>query len=182
MKDDRRSAIRKATPSDSAGILECLSAAFEAYRTSYTPEAFTDTVLTPDTLQRRLATMRLFVAVSESGEVVGTIGCHVVHYVVHPVVQPVAHPVVQPVVQPKEGHIRGMAVLPTWQGSGVAAQLLQSAESELRDQGCSCITLNTTQPLQTAMRFYEKNGFRRSGKIKDFFGMTLFEYVKALAD
>ncbi|HEY0802979.1 MAG TPA: hypothetical protein VGD54_19240, partial [Steroidobacteraceae bacterium] len=67
--------IRKATASDSAGILECLGAAFEVYRSSYTPGGFVDTVLTPDTLQHRLATMCLFVAVSDAGEIVGTIGC-----------------------------------------------------------------------------------------------------------
>ncbi len=32
-----------------------------------------------------------------------------------------------------------------------------------------------------AIRFYERNGFRPSGKIKDFFAMPLFEYVKILA-
>jgi GNAT superfamily N-acetyltransferase len=71
-----------------------------------------------------------------------------------------------------------MAVLPAWQGSGVAAQLLKSVESELRAKGCSRISLDTTEPLQPAIRFYEKNGFRRSGKVADFYGMPLFEYVK----
>jgi hypothetical protein len=43
------------------------------------PDAFADAVLTPDTLQRRLAMMRVFVAMSDSGEVVGTIACHMAH-------------------------------------------------------------------------------------------------------
>jgi len=30
------------------------------------------------------------------------------------------------------------------------------------------------------MRFYERHGYRRSGKIGDFFGMALIEYVKVL--
>jgi len=30
------------------------------------------------------------------------------------------------------------------------------------------------------MRFYEKNGYVRSGKTSGFLGMTLVEYVKAL--
>jgi hypothetical protein len=45
------------------------------------PDAFADAVLTPDTLQRRLAMMRVFVATSDSGEVVGTIACHMAHSV-----------------------------------------------------------------------------------------------------
>jgi hypothetical protein len=30
------------------------------------------------------------------------------------------------------------------------------------------------------MRFYEREGYRRSGTVTDFFGMPLFEYVKIL--
>jgi hypothetical protein len=30
------------------------------------------------------------------------------------------------------------------------------------------------------MRFYERHGYRRSGRISDFFGMPLIEYVKVL--
>ncbi|MGA9355158.1 MAG: GNAT family N-acetyltransferase [Terriglobales bacterium] len=156
--------VRPAAEADSAGILACLHAAFEAYRSSYSVAAFADTVLTPATLQQRVATMRLFVAVSEVGEVIGTIGCQVV----------------EASANSKEGHIRGMAVLPAWQGSGVAAQLLQSAEGELRTRGCSWISLDTTEPLVAAQRFYEKNGFSRSGKVTDFFGMPLIEYIKTL--
>jgi ribosomal protein S18 acetylase RimI-like enzyme len=157
----RISALRKATAVDSAGILECLQAAFAPYRSHYTPEAFIDTVLTPGALNNRLAAMSVFVAVSGSGEIVGTIGCQV--------------------LGASEGHIRGMAVLPAWQGSGAAAQLLQLVETEMSSRGCTHITLDTTEPLRQAMRFYEKNGFRKSGKITDFFGMSLFGYVKTLA-
>jgi GNAT superfamily N-acetyltransferase len=80
----------------------------------------------------------------------------------------------------REGHIRGMAVRPEWQGASVAAQLLQRVESELRDRKCSRVSLDTTEPLRRAMRFYERNGYQRSGKVTDFFGMALIEYIKEL--
>jgi GNAT superfamily N-acetyltransferase len=80
-----------------------------------------------------------------------------------------------------EGHIRGMAVHRSWQGCGVAQQLLASVESELRLSGCSRISLDTTEPLKRASRFYQRNGFAASGKVTDFFGMPLFEHVKILA-
>jgi len=54
------------------------------------------------------------------------------------------------------------------------------AEAHLRQQGCARITLDTTEPLRRAMRFYEKHGYRPSGRITDFFGMPLHEYVKAI--
>jgi GNAT superfamily N-acetyltransferase len=92
--------FRRATRDDAGGILGCLHAAFEPYRDRYTPDAFRDTVLTPETVQLRLAAMAVFVAVAPAGEIVGTIGCGV--------------------ASTEEGHIRGMAVLPGWQGAGLA--------------------------------------------------------------
>jgi ribosomal protein S18 acetylase RimI-like enzyme len=97
------------------------------------------------------------VAIAETGEIVGTVGCHVING--------------------EEGHIRGMAVRAKCQGAGVATHLLNSVESALRDMKCTRISLDTTEPLQRAMQLYEKNGFCRSGKVSDFFGMNLFEYV-----
>ena len=152
--------IRKASGGDAGAILECLRDAFETYRDSYTRDAFLDTVLTPETLRDRLATMCVFVATSQVGEIVGTVACSV--------------------VSPEEGHVRGMAVRPAWHGAGLASELLASVESELRERKCSRISLDTTAPLKRAARFYERHGYRRSGKVADFFGMELVEYVKEL--
>ncbi len=153
-------AIRKATRDDAPRILECLRTAFADYRAAYTSSAFLDTVLTPATLEERFANMVVFVAINEAHQVVGTVACQVVGQ--------------------DQGHLRGMAVLPAWQARGVASRLLQRAEAELRRAGCAHVTLDTTAPLARAMRFYESNGYRRSGKIRDFFGMPLLEYRKTL--
>jgi N-acetylglutamate synthase-like GNAT family acetyltransferase len=155
-----RFSVRGASAEDIPGILECLSVAFEPYRDSYTPGAFLDTVLTPETLNERLVHMQVFVALSPDGQIAGTIACNL--------------------ISPKEGHIRGMAVLPALHGKGLAAQLLDHAHSELLRKGCTRITLDTTEPLLRAIHFYEKHGFRRSGRIIDFFGMPLIEYEKTL--
>ncbi len=152
--------IRKAEESDAAGILDCLRSSFEPYRESYTREGFADTVLSAETIGGRLSEMTVFVAVSGSGEVIGTIGCAT--------------------AGEEGGHIRGMAVLPAWQARGVAAELLGAAEAELRARGCARVSLDTTEPLKRATRFYEKNGYRASDRVADFFGMPLFEYVKQL--
>jgi N-acetylglutamate synthase-like GNAT family acetyltransferase len=150
--------VRKATSEDALGILACLREAFEDYRELYTPDAFLDTVLTPEMLQERLKQMTLFVAVDAGNQVVGTIACSV--------------------ISAGEGHLRGMAVLPSMRGAGIAAQLLCCAEAELRQRNCSRITLDTTEPLERAMHFYEKHGYCRSGRVSDFFGMPLMEYQK----
>ncbi len=117
-------------------------------------------MLTPETVAERFKSMSLFVAVGETGKVVGTIGCAR--------------------AGDQEGHLRGMAVLPEWQGSGVAEQLLKQAEAELRDLGCRRVTLDTTAPLKRAMRFYERHGYTATGRVADFFGMPLYEYAKEL--
>ncbi len=151
--------IRHATAADADGILRCLAAAFEPYRSSYTSGAYLDTVLTPETIQQRLLSMRVFVAAA-GGQIAGTIA--------------------SAMASAGEGHVRGMAVLPECLGRGIARELLRAAEADLAQQGCSRITLDTTEPLQRAMSFYEKNGYRRSGKTADFYGMPLHGYVKTL--
>jgi ribosomal protein S18 acetylase RimI-like enzyme len=152
--------IRKANENDVPAILDCLREAFEPYRESYTRGAYSDTVSTPEDLRQRLATMYVLVAATPSGEIVGTVACNVINS--------------------DEGHIRGMAVRAAWHGAGIASELIGSVESELRDRKCLRISLDTTAPLERAMRFYEKHGFQRSGRSTDFFGMQLIEYAKAL--
>jgi GNAT superfamily N-acetyltransferase len=151
--------IREAREADAAAILECLAAAFEPYRGLYSDQGFYDTVLTPETIRGRMSEMTVFVSVTESGEVVGTIACK---------------------ADGEEGHLRGMAVLPERQGCGVSAQLLETAEQHLRDHGCLRITLDTTAPLKRAMRFYERHGYQPSGKVSNFFGMALYEHEKII--
>lgn len=153
-------AIRNATYEDCAAILECLRSAFAPYRGSYTPEAFLDTVLTSETFRHRLSEMSVVVATSKSGEVIGTIAYKV--------------------LEGGEGHLRGMAVRPEWHGSGLSTSLLEKAEDELRKAGCKIITLDTTEPLRRAIRFYEQNGYRPTGKVGCFYGMPLFEYSKTI--
>jgi GNAT superfamily N-acetyltransferase len=152
--------IRRANAEDSAAILRCLELAFEPYRASYTPGAWLDTVLDPETLAQRLSSMQVLVAVSPQEGIVATLAF---------------------IANGSEGHLRGMAVLPEWQGREVSSALLLAAEAELDLQKCLRITLDTTEPLERATRFYENNGYRRSGKITDFFGMKLHEFVKELS-
>ena len=104
--------------------------------------------------------MALFVATAPGGEIIGTVGC-----------QDTGGGL---------GHVRGMAVLPGWQGRGVAERLLAEAEMELRRLGCDRVNLDTTRPLLRAMRFYVRQGYRATGRVEDFFGMEILEYVKDL--
>ena len=151
--------IREARPDDADAVLTCLAEAFEPYRARYTPQAFEDTVMSAEAIQRRFKDMTVLVAATEAEQIAGTIGY---------------------AINGGEGHIRGMAVRPEYLGTDVARSLLGAVETALRDRGCSLLTLDTTAPLERAIRFYERNGFRRSGTVRDFFGMPLLEYTKRL--
>jgi GNAT superfamily N-acetyltransferase len=152
--------VRPALISDAEEIQLCLRTAFGNFLDNYTPEAFRDTVPTVEDVRGRFHTMSLFVAEDRERKVIGTLAWYL--------------------KSGEEGYLRGMAVLPEWQGKGVAQQLLHAAEDHIRSRGCSRVGLDTTDPLERAIHFYEKNGYRRTGHIEDFFGMPLHEFVKEL--
>jgi len=151
--------IRTVEPEDLAGVSACLAAAFEPYRARYTDGAYDDTVPALNELGRRAENLRIFVAVDRRGRIVATVGAGQTG---------------------SEGHLRGMAVLPECQGEGLGDRMLVTAESELKSAGCTRVTLDTTAPLARAIRFYQRNGYRPTGVVSDFFGMPLYEYEKTL--
>jgi ribosomal protein S18 acetylase RimI-like enzyme len=153
--------VRRATAADAGVILACLAEAFAPFRSQYTPAAFADTILSPETLRERLDSMTILVALTPSAQMAGTIGAGV--------------------SAEGEGHLRGMAVRAAWQGSGVAAQLLATAELLLAEQGCRRVTLDTTAPLTRAIAFYRRHGYTPTGRVQDFFGMPLYEYAKEMS-
>ena len=152
--------VRRAREIDAGEVSACLAAAFEPYRSHYTCLAYEATVLTPDEVRARMRQMAVYVASVPDFHIVATLASS---------------------VEGKEGHLRGMAVLPAWQGHFLAEHLLRSVEDDLMAAGCERLTLGTTLPLQRAIRFYERNGFAPSGRATDFHGMLLHEYSKRLS-
>ncbi|MFX1529654.1 MAG: GNAT family N-acetyltransferase [Promethearchaeota archaeon] len=151
--------IRKAQPEDARGIHEVILAAFEEFRDFYSPEGFTDTVMSENVALERLKNMTLFVAVIQNNKIIGTVGWKR--------------------ISEKEGHIRGMAVHPKFQGkNSPATDLLKQVENDALSQGCTFLTLDTTEILKRAQNFYEKHGFKETGKTGDFFGSTIYEFKK----
>ena len=88
-------AIRRAQVEEVGSICTCLESAFEPFRSQYTPGAFQDTVPSPEAVRQRLIDTTVYVAITASGEIVGTIASSMAG---------------------EEGHLRGMAVRPAWQG------------------------------------------------------------------
>lgn len=153
--------VRRAEFHDAKGIYEVLLAAFEQFRHYYTPEAFNNTVMSEEVAKERIKKMMIYVAIDQEGKVIGTIGWQK--------------------VSDKEGHIRGMAVHPKRQGKdSPATALLQGVETDARSQGCTFLSLDTSEPLKRAQQFYKKHGFQETGKISDFFGISVHEYAKKI--
>jgi N-acetylglutamate synthase-like GNAT family acetyltransferase len=153
--------IRQANRDDAKGIHKVLLAAFEEYRHHYTPEGFSNTVMSEDAVKERMKEMVIYVAVGKKRNIIGTIGWQK--------------------IDEKEGHIRGMAVYPDWQGKkSPAAALLNTIEDDARSKGCLFLTLDTTVVLRRAGNFYRKHGFKKTGKTDNFFGSKIYEYSKHL--
>jgi len=159
MKEDY--IIRRAKAEDARGIHKVILSAFKEYRQIYTVQGFADTVMSEEVAIERMKEMILYIAVNQEINIIGTIGWQK--------------------VSEKEGHIRGMAVLPKMQGkNSPASALLHTVENDAKLQGCTCLTLDTTASLKRAHYFYKKYGYIETGITDDFFGSTIFEYKKNL--
>jgi N-acetylglutamate synthase-like GNAT family acetyltransferase len=121
-----RVTIRRAELKDIPGVIDCLAAAFEPYRQSYTPDGFRDTVLTAEDAQRRLKEMTILIAEHGSSSIIGSLSYQV--------------------FDSCEGHLRGMAVIPEFQGKGVAERMLWAAEADLRGPLDSIRSMSTRPP------------------------------------
>ena len=60
--------------------------------------------------------------------------------------------------------LKRMFVLPDFQGTGIGQKLFDTALSFAKEKGYKTIRLNTDKMMNRAHRFYEKNGFHRTGK------------------
>lgn len=154
-----RVGIRDAGPEDVEAILVVLREAFTPYRPAYTPEAYRATVLDPARLAQRMEEMEVLVA-EDRGEVFGTVAWEAASI--------------------RQGHLRGMAVVPRVQGESVAALLLTEAERRARARGCETMTLATTRVLKRAIAFCQRHGYAFIGEASEFFGMELLEMRRRL--
>ncbi|MFX1390746.1 MAG: GNAT family N-acetyltransferase [Promethearchaeota archaeon] len=153
--------IRKAKLQDAKGIHKVILSAFEEYRKYYSSKGFEDTVMSEELVLERMKNMTIYVAEDKNKNIIGTIGWQK--------------------ISDKEGHIRGMAVNPKWQGkNSPASALLRTVEEDAFTQTCQFLSLDTTAILQRAQNFYKKHKFLETGKTGDFFGSKIYEYVKYL--
>ena len=151
--------IRRAGPEDAPVIAAVLHESFVEFKALYTEGGFAATALGAEQVLTRMQEGPAWV-VLRAGVVMGTVAA---------------------IVKDESVYIRGMAVLPSARGLGGGAKLLQQVEKWAASQRYNRLSLSTTPFLHSAIRLYEKSGFRRmDGGLHDLFGMPLFTMDKAV--
>jgi putative acetyltransferase len=151
--------VRLAGPEDAPVIAAVLHASFVEFKSLYTEGGFAATALGLERVLIRMREGPVWVALRE-GVVMGTVAA---------------------VVRDESVYVRGMAVLPEARGSGAGARLLRQVEDWTRGQGLTRLFLSTTPFLDSAIRLYERFGFRRMDDgLHDLFGTPLFTMEKTL--
>lgn len=150
--------IRRAKQRDSAAIESLLRESFREYERAYTPEAFHITTPGKREIESRIKRWTVWVAL-HANVIVGTVSAHPEGEVLH---------------------IRSMAVRPSMRGQRIGKLLLKHVESFALANGYKRLMLNTTPFLASAIRLYDRFGFRAIGSERDWFGTRLSTMAKQL--
>jgi GNAT superfamily N-acetyltransferase len=152
--------IRRADPGDAPAIADVLHRSFAEFKALYTDGGFSATTPGAEQVRERMREGPVWAAL-RGGAVLGTVAA---------------------IVKDESVYIRGMAVLPNARGWGVGAKLLQQTELWAGSKGYRRLFLSTTPFLDSAIRLYERFGFRRTDDaVRDLFGTPLFTMEKTLS-
>jgi GNAT superfamily N-acetyltransferase len=152
--------IRLAGRDDAAAISAVLYESFVEFRDLYTDGGFAATALGVEQILVRMREGPVWVALRD-GAVLGTVAA---------------------VGKGESAYVRGMAVLPAARGLGAGSALLRAVESWACGEGHTRLFLSTTPFLDSAIRLYERFGFRRMAEEpQDLFGTPLFTMEKVVA-
>jgi GNAT superfamily N-acetyltransferase len=152
--------IRRAGAEDAAAIATILKLAFAEFEIQYTPKGFAAT--TPDAPQvlQRIDEGPVWIASVAHG-ILGTASA---------------------VARGEEGlYVRGVAVVPSARGQGIAESLMREIERFANSTGYGRLYLTTTPFLHGAIRLYERFGFAHvPDGVEDLFGTPLLLMKKTL--
>jgi GNAT superfamily N-acetyltransferase len=75
---------------------------------------------------------------------------------------------------PASGEVKRLYVQPAWRGQGIAGLLLDALHKYAKTNGYEWLYLDSKDDLETAIRFYEKRGYRRCARYNDNPQATVF--------
>jgi ribosomal protein S18 acetylase RimI-like enzyme len=73
-----------------------------------------------------------------------------------------------------------MAVRPGYQGKRIGRLLLERIEQDARQRNVTTLSLECYEDLVPAIALYQKSGFNRTGRARDYDGIAVFEMIKNL--
>jgi ribosomal-protein-alanine N-acetyltransferase len=152
--------IEKAKEENAQQIHNVLSKAFSPYFQYYTNEAYQATVASSQVFKKRIRNKRTNVLIANyDNKIIGTAS-----------------------IQKKSGYIYiySMAVDPAFQNNGVGQYLLDEIIKYAIREKIKKISIESYYPLKNAIYFYESNGFKKTGKSKDYHGIEVFEMIKEI--
>jgi ribosomal-protein-alanine N-acetyltransferase len=76
------------------------------------------------------------------------------------------------------GHIVTVDVTPAYRRNGIAQSLLREVEDVLRERGFKECRLEVRENNVAALRLYQKLGYRRVGKLENYYGSAHGLYLK----
>lgn len=152
--------VRLASEADSAAIADVLYAAFSAFESEYTPEAFAIVTPSAEEIAPRFAEGPIWVA-ERFDRVIGTVSVS---------------------TEPEGLYIRSMAVHPDAQGLGIGHKLLDAVEVFLQASDIERVFLYTTYFVPGAKELYEKHGFEwvRDTTAEEWYGTPGLEMDKRI--
>jgi GNAT superfamily N-acetyltransferase len=158
---NREASIRRATAADAEDIAQVLRQSFVEFEPLYTPEGLAATTPDEQQVRRRMDEGPVWVALW-GDRIAGTAAA---------------------VPKGEKGlYVRGIAVVPSARGRGIAESLLNEVETFAKSSGCPRLFLTTTPFLSSAIRLYERCGFLRiPDGADDLFGTPLLTMAKDLS-
>lgn len=69
----------------------------------------------------------------------------------------------------KVARLYSLTVSPDWRGRGIASALLQAGEQDAAARGCDRARLEVRQSNTTAIRLYERHGFRVMAQLPSYY-------------
>jgi ribosomal protein S18 acetylase RimI-like enzyme len=146
-------------PGDARKVYRALAQAFEPFRQFYTKKAFEATILSPELFEDRIINSEADVLVAVmGGSIAGTASVKLENE--------------------RNLYLCSMGVKPEYQKKGVGFALLEEVEADAKRKQCRTISLETYPLLTKAIALYERFGFRRTGRTRDYYGVTIFEMKK----
>lgn len=153
--------IRSGHVDDVKNIHELLLKSFEPYKKYYTKDSFNATVLSCDEIKKRINQHDSDILVTIlDNQIIGTVS----------------------LLKRNQDflYICSMVVHPDFQRRGIGRLILDNICNIAEKKRIKLLVLESYEPLDKAVKFYKKFGFKRTNKIRDYFGIEIFEMIKDL--